>query len=803
MKRNGLKMWILALALCLCACGQEDGAAPTPPASDPARPSPAVSREESSPVLLSEVMSHNRAALMAPDGSFPDWIELYNPSDEPVSTAGLLLADSGDAGKASPLPDCRIPAGGYLLVYADGKSGTAEEPHVGFRLSDGESLRLLSRDGQVLDALELGQLEDDCALIRQGENFIVTAWPSPGYDNSPAGFDAFQRERAVPEDLRIWEVKVSPYGAGYLDTEPDSDWVELYNAGDASVSTLGFALSDDRDEPGKCPLPERILAPGQRLVIRCGEGLWDEPSIDLSLNSARESLYLSRDGQICDYVSLHDIPYDGSYGRLEGEEGFFYFARASLGAPNGGVCARQIAETPWASKPDGVFEGVEKVTVTLRGEGELHYTLDGGLPTADSPVYTEPLRLEKTCVVRAVAIREGALPSRALNLSYIINEGHTMPVVSLMGDSRSRLEDMLDRGVKHIELPGAVCLYENGQRAFSTGCGLSISGLTSVELSSKRNVKVNLRGAYGDGALNYDLFGDGIPDADSFILRAGQDSSFRLMSTEIWQELCLEMSRSVMTQHSKYCVVYVNGQYYGIYVLKENVSPGMYARWAGVSRESVLNTIPHVTDTDDYLEMYDFIRSSDLSREENYRRACELLDVDSFIDWVILEGVSGNFDLFRNVRFFRSTEREGGYQLCLFDLDNTMGNGNYTWECLFCDEARGGYFNSNASALLESLLESPQFRARFLRRYAGVFDTDLSNERILETIERLRAVIEPEIRRDRERWNYPLSSWEYEIERLERIITAQDWQNYCVRRLDSYLHLTPEEWALFAQERTE
>ena len=275
------------------------------------------------------------------------------------------------------------------------------------------------------------------------------------------------------------------------------------------------------------------------------------------------------------------------------------------------------------------------------------------------------------------------------------------------------------------------------------------------------------------------------------------------MSTEIWQELCLEMSRSVMTQHSKYCVVYVNGQYYGIYVLKENVSPGMYARWAGVSRESVLNTIPHVTDTDDYLEMYDFIRSSDLSREENYRRACELLDVDSFIDWVILEGVSGNFDLFRNVRFFRSTEREGGYQLCLFDLDNTMGNGNYTWECLFYDEARGGYFNSNASALLESLLESPQFRARFLRRYAGVFDTDLSNERILETIERLRAVIEPEIRRDRERWNYPLSSWEYEIERLERIITAQDWQNYCVRRLDSYLHLTPEEWALFAQERTE
>ena len=288
------------------------------------------------------------------------------------------------------------------------------------------------------------------------------------------------------------------------------------------------------------------------------------------------------------------------------------------------------------------------------------------------------------------------------------------------------------------------------------------------------------------------------------IIRGGQDSALRLMSTELWQEKCLEMSDRVMTQHSKYCIVYVNGEYYGIYVLKENIGPKLYARWAGVSRESVLNTIPHVTDTDDYLEMYDFIRSSDLSREENYRRACELLDVDSFIDWVILEGVSGNFDLFRNVRFFRSTEREGGYQLCLFDLDNTMGEAELTWECLFGSEGAGTYPNTNVAALLKALFKSPEFRARFLRRYVR------SSTRTCPT--------SADGRRPSTGWRpapagdptgsgaleiYSLSAWQLEIERLASIASAQDWQNYCVRRLDSYLHLTPEEWALFAQERTE
>lgn len=802
--RKALPALLLALVfLLLSACGAESPEAAETPAPSPVLPVPTLPPESAepeppSPLVISEVMARNHSTLMAPDGSFPDWIELWNASDEPVELEGFLLADRETAQSGSPLPRRTLQPGEYFLVYADGQPGSAEEPHADFSLSDGESVFLFSPQGRLLDRMDLGQPETDCSLIRQGELTVQSAFPSPGYENGPAGYDAFQAGRVCASPLQIWEVSVSDYGPGYQDTDPHSDWVELLNTGDEPLSTEGWALSDSRKEPGKYPLPPRTLQPGERMLILCAEeSVWNFPLSGFALNAARESLYLSYEGRIADYVSLHDIPYGASFGRAEGENGFFYYPVSSFNAPNAGESARRISECPAADGPDGVFDGVGSLTVRLSGSGVIHYTLDGSRPTEQSPVYAAPLTIEKTCVLRAVAVQEGALPSPPLNLSYILNEGHSLPVVSLMGDDSAAVAKMVGRGYTSVEQPGAICFYENGQRAFGLGCGLSISGLTSPAAFPKRSIRVDLRGAYGAEELGYDLFGDGHTSLDSFILRAGQDAAFRMMNSEIWQELCLEMTDRVLTQHSKYCVVYLNGEYYGIYILKENISPGLYADWAGVSRKSVLSTIPHITDTDDYLEMYHFISQEDMGAEENYRRACELLDVDSFIDWAILEGVSGNFDLFRNVRFFRSTEKAGGYQMALYDLDNCLREDRCTWQVLLYDQSRPGYFNSNASRLLLSLLDSPDFRERFLRRYAQVYDTVLSNENVIRRIRECEAQILPELERDRDRWGYSASTWRRSIQHLHDLIRGTDWQNYCVGQLDVYLHFTDEEWAYF------
>ena len=52
----------------------------------------------------------------------------------------------------------------------------------------------------------------------------------------------------------------------------------------------------------------------------------------------------------------------------------------------------------------GTFVGSETVTLSVQARADIHYTLDGSLPTAMSPIYRGPVTLEKSTRLRAVAI---------------------------------------------------------------------------------------------------------------------------------------------------------------------------------------------------------------------------------------------------------------------------------------------------------------------------------------------------------------------------------------------------------------
>ena len=58
----------------------------------------------------------------------------------------------------------------------------------------------------------------------------------------------------------------------------------------------------------------------------------------------------------------------------------------------------------------GTFVDTERVTLSVQGKADIHYTLDGSVPTATSPIYRRPLTIDKSTRLRAVAIPTG--PSR-------------------------------------------------------------------------------------------------------------------------------------------------------------------------------------------------------------------------------------------------------------------------------------------------------------------------------------------------------------------------------------------------------
>lgn len=367
-----------------------------------------------------------------------------------------------------------------------------------------------------------------------------------------------------------------------------------------------------------------------------------------------------------------------------------------------------------------------------------------------------------------------------------------LATVKLTTDSPDSFSTMYNGGIKGPEYQGTVALYEGDECLFEVPCCISMSGNSNLISSKKKNMNIKFRKKYEQKNLHYDVFGNGREKHSSLSLRAGQDSSFRIFNGEIWQDLCIDMSGSLLTQYSRFCILYVNGEYYGIYCLKDNISKGWYSDITGCEKEGLLDFTGKPEDPYDfYSDVYLPIKQKDMSVDENYEELCSVFDVDSFIDWAIIEGVSGNADLFANVRLFKAPE-SGKWQIVLFDLDSAM-KFDAPWAAVFSDMQGTCYGNYITCNILNALLKNPEFRDKMLTRYAEVYDTVLSNESILEKAEYFTAILEPEIERDRAHWGFKVEDWEENVHSLYELVESTDWQNHALDRFCKYAHVTDEE----------
>ncbi|MDY4488563.1 MAG: lamin tail domain-containing protein [Candidatus Limivicinus sp.] len=738
---------------------------------------------------ISEVMAKNRSVRKDAYGGFSDWIELENISDHDVSLAGWHISDKED-GLGWAFPDVTLPAGGRLLLFASGRDSRAGELHTDFSLSQGETIRLTNRRGYTADEFVCETGEADLALALNGEGQAEeTLYPTPGFENSRAGYDAWQESLAAEGPLVINEVMVANFLDNYLNVTGNRDWVEIKNVSAETVNLSNYYLSDSDDDYLLWQLLDRELAPGAVTLIICdsdGPQRGDRyPCAPFSLDSTSEHLFLSDNSHVVDSAYLRDIPCECSYGRMDGENGFFYFTNPTPGYNNGTGCRRVSAE-PAALTPDGTYDDVETLSIELSAEGAIYYTTDGQVPTTASTPYSGPITVDKTTIIRAISVEEGGLPSRPLTLSYFLNEGHSLPVISLVLDDLTQFNSVYSNGTKYVEMPGSVSLYEE-DGSFTIGCGVTMSGMTSLILP-KKNMSLKFRGAYGDAWLDYDLFDGGVAEFTDLTVRAGQDYYSAIIRNELCQNLCLQMTDSVVTQRSKYCVLYINGQYWGIYALKEKVNRQLYASQAGVSKDSVTMVDgPAGVNTDFYRDVYQYVTSHDMSVPENYEHFCSVMDVDSLIDWLIMEGYCANGDILKgNVRYCRSTENGGLWKVVFYDLDATLlRTFNNFYNLLYSPQA----YMQQISQIIMPLLKNEAFVERLLTRFAAAIEGPLSNENVLAEIDRLVALIQPETERDAVRWHTSIARWERNLEYLKNFIGENDYAQTNINTICEILDL--------------
>lgn len=744
------------------------------------------------PVVISEIQTANRSAILDSRGQLCDWIELYNPGSAPAVLDGMFLSDDPTDPFKWQIPSLTIGAGEWAVIPCVGTGAAENEASFALPRS-GCTVVLSGPVGNVVTQAECPALEEDRSW-QQAEDgtYMETALFSPGYENTGAGHEAFRGTQSVLGALAVSEVM--PSNDRYLIQRDGEyyDWIELKNVSDTAIDLAEYAVSDSSGDLLLCPLPQQTLEPGERVVIICSGNTELSGSYlhaPFTLNRDECWVYVTHmDQGLSDYVRVSGVPLMGSAGRMDGENGIFYFSTPTPGQENSGGVA-QVTDDPFVETPDGVYDGVENVSVVLSGEGQIRYTLDGSEPTMNSALYTEPLVLSETTVVRARSFCEGKLPSRVVTASYIINENHTLPVISIAAAPSDiyGYSGIYTMYTQDWEVPCNLTLYE-GDGGFSIDCGLKLYGHTGL-IMAKKSFKVNFRSCYGESVLNYPVYGeDGPVIYDSLCIRAGQDYPQSIFRDELFTSLCREMSDYVLAQRDKFCILYVNGEYFGIYCMKEAFNELYYAQNRGVTEESVEIMQAPVYFNTEIHEFMRFLINHDMTLEENYEYACTVFDMDSMIDWIIIQGYSTNGDVQQNLRYFRSSDNGNRYEMAFYDLDWA-----FYYHLPFTDVLSSDRESWQHLMLTRNLMENPTFRQKFLERLSYHMENTLSNENVLARIDYYHDLLAPEVPREREKWGGTYDGWEAQVDKLRDFITERNHLREMIERLVRYIGLTQEE----------
>ena len=739
-------------------------------------------------LVISEVMPKNASYAADADGDFSDYIELYNGSGRTVSLKGYMLSD--DEGKRNKwiFPDVEIGAGQYLIVYASGKTGMEEELHANFSLSaGGETVLFSDAQGRLLSKAKYDALESDVCWSWQGDGTWTSALPpTPGCSNDSAGaarLEAELRSRNV-EQVYISEVMSSTRMIDD-DTDASYDWVELHNSSSKLVDLSGWGLSDSASRPRKWQFPSGAsIGPGQYMVVwlsgrdTVANGEY-HASFGLSVSEGEAVTLCRPDGTIVDRTPMARQYAEISYGRATAQSGFFLFEKATPGAANSSEYYFGRAQQVEFSEEGGVKDGSFTLTLTA-GEGDtIYYTTDCTDPTSSSTRYTGPIEIASTTVVRAIACHTGYIDSISSTHTYIFGASHTLPVVSMVSDPDgmfgekngiyTNYEELWERSA-HIEYFSTA-----GETLISQGATISLHG-NDARTCEQKTFNVIARSEYGDNRFRTAIF----PNRDyaeyqSFLLRpSSEDSNYSRMRCSILSSLLDETT--VLYQDVVVAVLYINGEYWGHYNLRERINTHSIAQWENWTDPDEIDLVKGNTSVKQgsnrtFKDLLAWLNDNSLKDEDNLDYVRTQVDVENYLDYVMLQMYVANSDLL-NVKRYRSDEGDGRWRWCVFDLDWAFYNDTDSWKD-WLGKNGCGISDATDNTLFRSLMQNEGMKDYFLRLLGQRLATTWASDVLVQKIDERKALLDPEMPATYARWDNSLSRWETKVE---------DLRNYALSR---------------------
>ena len=340
-----------------------------------------------------------------------------------------------------------------------------------------------------------------------------------------------------------------------------SDYIELYNSGAAALQLEGYGLSDD-PKTVKWHFGAALLAPGEHLIVFASDK--DKKGVywhtNFKISASGETVVLTdAAGAVVDRIDVPTSSGDIAWGRTGDGASAWAFQTPSPGAANIGKIILPYADPVTVSPPAGFYPAAVNVTLSAAGN-RIYYTLDGSDPDSASALYTGPVSVAKTAVLKAVSVETGHQPSRCAHATYFINETSKLPVVSLTSDPANLFD--YNTGIyadgpgwtpaaphhganywMDWEKPAHVEFFDDDKKlGFSEECGIAIYGAYTRSFPQK-SISVKFKSDYGVNGIDYPLFPDlALTRHKAFVLRnSGNDFQYTHFRDAMMQTLIQDL----------------------------------------------------------------------------------------------------------------------------------------------------------------------------------------------------------------------------------------------------------------------
>jgi len=470
------------------------------------------------------------------------------------------------------------------------------------------------------------------------------------------------------------------------------DWIEIYNNSDANIDLGGMYLTDDLGNPTKWQIPtgypSETTVPADGFIVFWADDETTEGHLhtNFKLSGSGEEIGLfDTDGNTpIDTIAFGEQATNISYGRYpDANDNWRFFPTPTPAADNNGAYLGEI-DTVEFSKERGFYDSNYPFNLTIAcvtPGANIYYTTDGRSPvvgevnTPTSKRYTTRIAVNSSKCIRAAAIKTGWMPSRTETHTYIFNASaavKSMPAMAIVGDPNESLWE--PNGVMSVnhrgfgyEKPASLEIIDPcaADGNYQIDCGLRIHGNDRYNYTigndwltcyidwwdhlnpNKFSFRFYFRSIYGNNRFEYPLltFTPEVQRQQCIVLRGGKnDGCTPFVKDEFVRRVFKEMGGVQLT--GRLVNLYINGVYKAYFNPCGRDNAQFFQEWYGTDNEFDVITSGGLRDGDTIAwdAFLNYIDNNDLSIPANYDYVAGKFDITNFIDYLIIQIHSGNFD---------------------------------------------------------------------------------------------------------------------------------------------------------------